>query len=592
MINRDSDLPVNSMHGLLHIVYIGLLGLGGWFLLFMIRDLLPGRFEPWQQGGEFVSVLGLVTCARLLAFRYMGSARIALDSVFYIAMVFIWGTLVAASLAALTLTIDAILRNPVERRSRAVTYYPRLQRVAGILYKGGLPVLVLIFMGALFSDGWMLGSDNVSLIWMLFIFASGFVFVHYVLVGWGHWLEGVETEALGDSIPKLIGQEVFLMPLALAMVLAYRYQGLGFFLLLGGVALMINGVIRRLVIVSEKSIRRASDLQALYEVGRSMSSSLEEDKIVRNLAASVQKLVGSKSYFMLGRLSQGRDTVHCVVFDGRGDVEGEHCLPVGLNLPTRVLESGSPILIDDLRYEYVRFVGGGSYGDGRFLSWLGVPMKLYDEAIGLMAVKGKVMGAFTKADTTVLSAIADQAAVALENARLYEMATVDGLTKLFVRRYFDQRLLEEWQRSLRYEACFSVLLFDLDNFKRMNDQYGHQVGDQVLRMAAGVVRQNMRRMDTAARYGGEEFACILPGTQAGDAFQVGERICAELAATEITTSVGTLNVTASIGIASSDLEEMSEPDKLLTLADVALYEAKNRGKNQARLYSKKLNKFA
>ena len=104
----------------------------------------------------------------------------------------------------------------------------------------------------------------------------------------------------------------------------------------------------------------------------------------------------------------------------------------------------------------------------------------------------------------------DQVAVALNNTKLYALATVDGLTGLYIRRYLDQRAAEEWERYRRYKSTFSVIMIDLDRFKRLNDRFGHQAGDMALKVAAEAVSTNMRGFDVAARYGGEELACFPP----------------------------------------------------------------------------------
>ena len=130
---------------------------------------------------------------------------------------------------------------------------------------------------------------------------------------------------------------------------------------------------------------------------------------------------------------------------------------------------------------------------------------------------------------------------------------VDGLTGLFMRRYFDARIDEEIERSKRYGTPFSVVMMDVDDFKKLNDTHGHLIGDRVLRAIANVVKAQMRGVDTAARYGGEEIAVILPRTEMVDAYNVGERIRAAIAELRITTDDDppkALVVTASFGIAS------------------------------------------
>ncbi len=163
----------------------------------------------------------------------------------------------------------------------------------------------------------------------------------------------------------------------------------------------------------------------------------------------------------------------------------------------------------------------------------------------------------------------------LANRRLSVLAELDGLTELKNRRAFEERLLEEWERSRRYGTPLSLLMIDVDHFKRYNDSFGHLAGDIALKMAAEILRVQARRNDFPARYGGEEFAVLLPHTGAGAALVTAERIRAAFLATNwplrpVTVSVGVATVTADI--ASSQ--------QLVNEADLALYYAKHEGRNR------------
>jgi diguanylate cyclase (GGDEF)-like protein len=180
-----------------------------------------------------------------------------------------------------------------------------------------------------------------------------------------------------------------------------------------------------------------------------------------------------------------------------------------------------------------------------------------------------------------------QIAAALQNAHLYELAMVDGLTGLFMRRYFDARIEEEIERSKRFGTPFSVVMIDVDDFKKLNDTYGHLIGDRVLRAIANTVKQQMRGVDTAARYGGEEISIILPRTEMLNAYNVGERIRMAIMDLRITTDDDTqkvLQVTASFGISSYPESRVSGGEDLVRRADQALYRAKKMGKNRVELF--------
>jgi diguanylate cyclase (GGDEF)-like protein len=178
--------------------------------------------------------------------------------------------------------------------------------------------------------------------------------------------------------------------------------------------------------------------------------------------------------------------------------------------------------------------------------------------------------------------LATQASIALENARLHRIlarqAVTDDLTQLANRRRFEEALEHEVSRVRRFGGSLSLILADLDDFKAINDRFGHQLGDDVLRAFAEVVRKTVRAVDIPARPGGEEFAVILPGTDLGEATLVAERLRAQLAGRRIAAPSEQLAVTVSLGVAAFD-ETMSTGD-LFGVADQALYEAKAGGKNR------------
>jgi two-component system cell cycle response regulator len=164
------------------------------------------------------------------------------------------------------------------------------------------------------------------------------------------------------------------------------------------------------------------------------------------------------------------------------------------------------------------------------------------------------------------------------NTRLALLAITDGLTGLYNHRHFQERLAEQFDLSVNSGAGFSVVLFDLDHFKRVNDEYGHTCGDALLVDVSNLLAPHVRSGDFLARYGGEEFGLILPGTSGTEAFAVAERIRGEVSRAPLLTEQ--IRVTISGGIAAQATLACRSAAELLRRADEALYRAKRHGRNR------------
>jgi diguanylate cyclase (GGDEF)-like protein len=193
---------------------------------------------------------------------------------------------------------------------------------------------------------------------------------------------------------------------------------------------------------------------------------------------------------------------------------------------------------------------------------------------------------FTPAERELFAYLTSQAAVSVENVDLHEtvqrQAVTDELTGLFNHRRFQEVMSAEVERARRYDAEMGLIMLDIDNFKRVNDTYGHMQGDMVLREVARVLRQSAREIDEPARYGGEEMAVALPQTDLDGAFRFAERVRQRIEALELPLldGDGILRVTASFGAASLSSASQSDKEGLVAAADAALYRAKRSGKNR------------
>jgi diguanylate cyclase (GGDEF)-like protein len=266
---------------------------------------------------------------------------------------------------------------------------------------------------------------------------------------------------------------------------------------------------------------------------------------------------------------------------------------VGNALATTHDTSGLLSAILDIMVEATGAAGGRVLDDDLELARVGkaAGRQPYELELGQSTGGGEIrlvldppVGGFTPDATELADWLAAQAAIALENARLHHVvrrqALTDELTGLVNRRRFIEALDAEIARASRLGDTLSVLVADLDDFKRINDRFGHPAGDEALRTFAELLRAQLRAIDTAARLGGEEFGILLPGTDLQGALMVGERIRAHLAdRTILQEGVGGpgLGLTTSIGVVQY---RSGSHDELLRRADAALYRAKEQGKNR------------
>src|SRR5579864_3457966 len=157
-----------------------------------------------------------------------------------------------------------------------------------------------------------------------------------------------------------------------------------------------------------------------------------------------------------------------------------------------------------------------------------IPLISFGQTLGVLALDSAQLNTFQMADAQPLESVADICATAIQNAyyveRVRQLAYIDGLTGIFNRRYFETRIAEEMERARRYNTSLAIIMIDIDHFKRLNDEFGHLLGDEVLRQASSIFSQQLRKIDVVCRYGGEEFSLILPQTGSDQAVRVAEKL--------------------------------------------------------------------
>ena len=265
------------------------------------------------------------------------------------------------------------------------------------------------------------------------------------------------------------------------------------------------------------------------------------------------------------------------------------------------LDSGQPVLVEDLDthplYEGVRHVWGIEGIEIAIRSVIALPFSIERGQYGVFLVRrtrdqerfGPADLEFAQAVITAAVAVIQRAqmmeSTMADNARLEQLAQTDPLTQILNRRALTERSTAEMERALRYDASMALLMIDLDHFKRVNDTYGHLVGDDVLRDVAQLLAVTIRGSDIVARYGGEEFLVLLPETDDEGAERFAERIRAavETHAFSKSSQEPVLRLTASVGVAVFPAARIETVEDLFARADAALYRAKADGRNRVRM---------
>jgi diguanylate cyclase (GGDEF)-like protein len=265
---------------------------------------------------------------------------------------------------------------------------------------------------------------------------------------------------------------------------------------------------------------------------------------------------------------------------------GEAAIPLnGRMLPVYIATHGRALLFTDLKASHrgVEIVPGARGQEG-IRSLLGLPLRRPEGLVGVWVLAADTPGRFDAEHLEVLGAVAAQAATLIANAQLHQaverLAVTDGLTGLFNHRRFQERLQEEVERGDRHREPVSLLLLDIDHFKRINDTCGHPFGDAVLRALAATLGRLARRVDFVARYGGEEFAIILVSTDRRGCRATAQRVLKAVRALRVPRADGEFALTVSVGAATFPDDARTRED-LVRCADRALYAAKAGGRDRA-----------
>ena len=328
-------------------------------------------------------------------------------------------------------------------------------------------------------------------------------------------------------------------------------------------------------------------LSLLYGIGKAMNYISDLKKLLQYiLVQAIDIASAEKGSLMLYDIEA--NLLNIRVLAGLGDTEYQdkvnnneikcRSFKPGEGIAGRVFMDSQPMIVNNTREDSLFIESDTSF----VRSIACIPMVVYNDVIGVINVTNKKNGQeFTNQDIEMLKAVADQAAVAVNKAQLWDMAVTDSLTGLYVRRFFMVKLQEEIHRAERYGKVISIIMVDLDRFKSINDTYGHDAGDRALETISNFLKKNIRDVDAIARYGGEEFVMMVPDADKDAAFGLAERLREELSKVKLDNMPP---ITVSLGIATFPTDG-TEVEDLIKKADAAMYAAKRAGRNTSVKYS-------
>lgn len=327
--------------------------------------------------------------------------------------------------------------------------------------------------------------------------------------------------------------------------------------------------------------QRNNELETLRHAATVIGASLDLTETVQRILSETQRIVPFRTATVQILHSDHLEVLGGVGFDSAAEIRGlTFPYPEAGSLSTRAIQEKRPWSSNDVATDFPAYYQVS--GEVPTRSWLGIPLIRHGDVIGLIAADNPDYDAYTDHHLMLAGTIADHIAIALENARLHEetyrMAMTDALTGTGSRHRFqiEGRLL--YEKALRQKHTISVAMVDVDHFKVVNDTYGHDAGDIVLREVANAIESQLRSTDLLARFGGEEFVVLFPEEGPGDAETASERMRVTVAETGFSSIP--ISVTVSVGLVSEVPSADQTFDQFVAKADEAMYLSKQRGRNR------------
>lgn len=500
-----------------------------------------------------VDVIYLLTRVMTL----LGLVYFAVDSEFLIQNPVLFGTVLSTFIAHIIIFWSATNGR----------FDLKLAYLTAILYDLLFVPLFLLFAGGIDSSGYLLFflTISVSAYVLTFWYATAVV-VLVTAIYLGLVLPDFTPDMLLDLSMRLFFMWVFYLAISYASEYMRKSER------------RLMKLFDTLNMRTAELERSQAQLEVIYENTRTLAAILDPDGIVKEVMRIMSKTLGYQYCGIAQRDRWGRFYYRARSEAGRNNYQFLSIRPEDAALINRVATLTEPIRLREVasRDDYKSL-------NAKTESAMLVPMVVHSQSKGVLVAESPASDYFSDRDVDQLVSVARSAALALENAELHkrteELTVIDELTGAYNYRYFVHKLEEEKKRALRYELPLSIIMVDIDWFKKINDSYGHESGNDVLRSLSRIIKQCIRDVDIFTRYGGEEFAIILPQTPLAEAERIGERIRSQVETTVMEVNEEReLKITVSVGV-SAYPENGKSHEELVSLADQALYRAKGSGKN-------------
>ncbi|MDI6601249.1 MAG: sensor domain-containing diguanylate cyclase [Thermoanaerobacteraceae bacterium] len=499
---------------------------------------------------------------------YFGDIKLSLSTTVIISAYMLWGNAPASALA----TVGIFIASLIEGKGLIS------------IENAGLYALSYYTAGAIIDSltGNLLPYRSVYtfyvILYVLISFAINYIVLYIFLINMNktafreYWRESTLWELFSY---------ILIIPSAIILAILYYAEGILFAAVSSACILIVEyyfSLLRKLLYTNRK-------YTALYEMAGLINSNLELKETCEMVLNTISSAI---RYSFAGIYLKSSDGVEAelaasVFYDGFDEVKPIRSCDEGI--VGKCITLGTAELYPDIRTS-------GEFKTDELAKFyrccIALPLSSTDDTIGCIVICHKDERVYTQDDMNILTALAKQASIAIQNARKFEeisiKAITDSLTTVYNKGFLNIILSNIVKSCEGEKRPISLIMFDIDHFKYVNDSYGHLVGDEALKEVARRIKENVRENDIVARFGGEEFVVILPGLKSNEALLVAERIRNAVSSVPIATQAGNIYLTISGGIAEFPFTAES-PEKLIQYADRALYVgSKMGGRNRVTVY--------